>query len=171
MRERPQIFRRTEGAINKRLEKIERELQQNSQKMGDMDMDGDMMDDPLLHRLQHERERLYEQRNKLSRILGANPSYIEERDLDEAGGINRGHQARIRAQYPDGEKEELKVTLGSDLDSDFLGNQGVISDSTPLGRAIKGKREGDIVEYQAPGGKGLAKILKVLKSPFIGEEE
>ena len=38
---------------------------------------------------------------------------------------------------------------------------GLISFSSPLARAIIGKREGDEVEFQAPGGKKEYEIEKV----------
>ena len=75
-------------------------------------------------------------------------------------------------------KDDGKVIFGTtvqllDIDSDevvtyrIVGDDeadiklGLISYSSPLARAIIGKREGDEIDFQAPGGKKEYEIEKV----------
>ena len=70
MKERQKIFEATQIAIKERLEKTEDQLQGNTFNMRNLDMDGDMMDDPLLHRLMAERIRLEDEISELKGYLG-----------------------------------------------------------------------------------------------------
>ncbi len=56
---------------------------------------------------------------------------------------------------------EEKVTYRIVGDDEASIKLGLISYSSPLARAIIGKREGDEVEFQAPGGKKEFEIEKV----------
>jgi transcription elongation factor GreA len=58
------------------------------------------------------------------------------------------------------EKEiEVKYQLVGNLEANL--EQGKISISSPIGRALLGKHEGDEVEVDAPAGKRMYEILKV----------
>ncbi len=61
--------------------------------------------------------------------------------------------------YDDGQDAEVTYQLVGNLEADL--EQGKISISSPIGRALLGKSEGDEVEVDAPGGKKLYEILKV----------
>ncbi|MBU0547021.1 MAG: transcription elongation factor GreA [Patescibacteria group bacterium] len=57
------------------------------------------------------------------------------------------------------EKEEIIFQIIGNTESDPL--NGKISLSAPLGKALLGKREGDIVNVESPGGIIKYKILKI----------
>jgi len=54
---------------------------------------------------------------------------------------------------------EVVYQLVGNLEADL--DKGRISISSPIGRALVGKQEGDEVEVNAPGGKRIYEILKV----------
>ncbi len=55
--------------------------------------------------------------------------------------------------------EEVKYTLMGSTDSDPL--NGIISNSSPLGAAILGKKVGSVVEVETPAGLASYKIVKI----------
>jgi len=100
-------------------------------------------------------------------------SFIEGRIKDIEGKLSHAQIIDITQINDDG-----KVIFGTtvqllDIESDetvtyrIVGDDeadiklGLISFSSPLARAIIGKREGDEVEFQAPGGKKEYEIEKV----------
>jgi transcription elongation factor GreA len=56
-------------------------------------------------------------------------------------------------------KEELKYMLVSEAEADFLENK--ISVTSPVGKALLGKMETDVVEIQVPAGRLLYKVLQI----------
>ncbi len=63
--------------------------------------------------------------------------------------------------YDNKYKEELSYQVVSSNNADP--SKGKISDESPLGRALKGKKVGDSVEVEAPGGMMSFKILEITK--------
>jgi len=61
--------------------------------------------------------------------------------------------------YEDENESEVTYQLVGNLEADL--ENGKISISSPIGRALLGKEEGEEVEVNAPGGKKLYEILKV----------
>ncbi len=61
--------------------------------------------------------------------------------------------------YDDGNESEVTYQLVGNLEADL--EHGKISISSPIGRALLGKEEGEEVEVNAPGGKKLYEILNV----------
>ena len=55
--------------------------------------------------------------------------------------------------------EELEYMLVSEVEADFLENK--ISVTSPVGKALLGKMENDVVEIQVPAGRLLYKILQI----------
>lgn len=55
--------------------------------------------------------------------------------------------------------EEIKYTLLSELEADY--EQGKISVTSPVGKALLGHKENDIVEVRIPAGTLKYKILKI----------
>lgn len=58
-----------------------------------------------------------------------------------------------------GKKVEYKIVGSNDTDP----RNGKISDESPVGKAIMGHKEGDVVEVETPAGVMGVKILKILK--------
>jgi transcription elongation factor GreA len=57
-----------------------------------------------------------------------------------------------------GPDERMEVEISS------VGGAGAVSPDSPLGRALAGRREGDEVEVEAPGGAWRARILSVRRA-------
>ena len=55
------------------------------------------------------------------------------------------------------EKFEYKIvgTIESDPD------KGMISNESPIGKALVGKKKGDVVEIKSPNGSYTVKVLKI----------
>ncbi|MEM7196043.1 MAG: transcription elongation factor GreA [Pseudomonadota bacterium] len=64
--------------------------------------------------------------------------------------------------YDDNKDSEVTYQLVGNLEADL--DKGRISISSPIGRALIGKSEGDEVEVDAPDGKRLFEILAVTYS-------
>ncbi len=63
--------------------------------------------------------------------------------------------------YDNKYKEELSYQIVGSNSADP--SKGKISDESPLGKALKGKKVGDSVEVEAPGGIMSFKILEITK--------
>ncbi|MBQ8868340.1 MAG: transcription elongation factor GreA [Oscillospiraceae bacterium] len=63
--------------------------------------------------------------------------------------------------YDNKYKEELYYQIVGSNSADP--SKGKISDESPLGKALKGKKVGDSVEVEAPGGVMTFKILEITK--------
>ena len=55
--------------------------------------------------------------------------------------------------------KEVSYQIVGDLEADI--EQGKISLSSPIGRALIGKFEGDEMSFQAPGGEKTYEVLEV----------
>ena len=81
---------------------------------------------------------------------------IDPRSIAVAGKVVFGAIVELY----DAEKEtEVTYQLVGNLEADL--EQGKISISSPIGRALIGRGEGDEVEFKAPGGKRIYEVLKV----------
>ncbi len=58
-----------------------------------------------------------------------------------------------------GDEEEYKVVGSTEANS----REGKISDESPMGKALLGKKIGDVVTVDAPGGEFKVKILEISK--------
>jgi transcription elongation factor GreA len=75
---------------------------------------------------------------------------LKDAEVVEAGPAEEvGEGVTVTLRYPDGEEE--KFLVGS-IEERAAGTE-VISPGSPLGQALMGKRAGEIVAFQAPGGR------------------
>ena len=81
---------------------------------------------------------------------------IDPKSLASTGKVVFG--ARIEL-YDEEQDAEVSYQLVGNLEADL--EHGKISISSPIGRALLGKEEGDEVEVNAPGGKRIYEVLKV----------
>jgi len=80
---------------------------------------------------------------------------IIEKSSDHTVGLG----SNVNILYVDDDEEETYSIVGS-TEADPLENK--ISNESPLGMSIIGKKEGDIVEYTSPNGQSFQiKIVKV----------
>ena len=82
-----------------------------------------------------------------------NAKIIEKTD-DHKVGLG----SKVNILYVEDEEEETYYIVGS-TEADPLENK--ISNESPIGQAIIGKKEGDIVEIESPNGNYQIKIVKV----------
>ena len=61
--------------------------------------------------------------------------------------------------YDEEFEEEVEYRIMGEDESDPL--NGKISNTSPVGGALLGKKVGDIVKVQTPGGEAVYKILKI----------
>ena len=61
--------------------------------------------------------------------------------------------------YDNGKEEEIEYKLVTSEESDV--NQGLISTTSPIGRALMGKKEGDMATVVTPTGKRELEVLKL----------
>lgn len=81
---------------------------------------------------------------------------IDEEDLDKSVlGINS--KARIKF-VEDDDEDVITLVTTMDLDPENM----LISIESDLGKALMGKKVGDIVEVAAPGGKYTVEVLEIL---------
>lgn len=81
---------------------------------------------------------------------------IDPKSLPNSGKVVFG----VKVDLYDEEKDsEVTYQLVGNLEADL--EQGKISISSPIGKALLGKEEGDEVEVNAPGGKRIYEVLKV----------
>jgi transcription elongation factor GreA len=86
----------------------------------------------------------------------SNAEIIDVTTLGAAGRVVFG--ATVELLDEDSGKETTYQIVGED-EADI--NQGLISVTSPIARAIIGKEEGEVVEFQAPGGLKTYEILSV----------
>lgn len=81
--------------------------------------------------------------------IGRRLSELSELDLDTIPEDRVGFGSRVTVEdLDDGSTEEYVLAMGDLMDLD----SGEISMESPIGRALLGKREGDRVEINTPGG-------------------
>ena len=64
----------------------------------------------------------------------------------------------VEVQLPDSKKANSYTIVGS---TEAAPEAGLISNESPVGKALLGRRAGDVVEVQAPAGTQRVKVLKV----------
>lgn len=81
-----------------------------------------------------------------------------DRDVLSTDTVEIGLNIKL---YDNKYKEELSYQVVGSNSADP--SKGKISDESPLGKALKGKKVGDSVEVEAPGGVMSFKILEISK--------
>ena len=81
---------------------------------------------------------------------------IISKDMLNTEVVNVG--SKVVVAYEDGE-EDVQYTLMGSTDSDPI--NGIISNSSPLGAAILGKKVGSEVQVETPAGLASYKIVKI----------
>lgn len=90
--------------------------------------------------------------------LARRMSRLGEIDIEHVPENRVGFGSRVRVKdLADGEVEEFLVTLGDDLDFDG----GEISMESPIGKALLGKREGDVVGVRLPAGAREFEVVEL----------
>lgn len=96
--------------------------------------------------------------NRIQYLLSmiSTATVVDESEIDNSVlGINK----KARIKFVDDDEEEI-VTLVTTMDLDP--ENMMISIESDLGKALAGKKVGDIVEVDAPGSKYSVEILEIL---------
>jgi transcription elongation GreA/GreB family factor len=146
-----EVLPETIERAKRRLGEIEERLRENTKTMAEMGRDGDMMDDPLLHNAQEQDNSLVSQRAILRRLT----EIAKPKQPDRNSKV--GYGKRIVLDFFDGKPE--KVMFGNGIDAGF--GEDVLSDESPVGKAVLGKTPGEEVNYTVGERKLRVKVAKV----------
>lgn len=115
---------------------------------------GELLDNAELEAAKNE-QAFVEGRIKELEILLATARVVDEKNIDKET-IQIGNEVVIQEDgSPD--KEEYTIVGAAEADP----SEGKISNESPLGKALMGKRAGDKVQVDAPAGAYLVKVIKV----------
>ena len=117
---------------------------------------GDLSENSEYDEAKNEQGRVFSRIVELENIL-ANAVLISEEDIN-VDGVTPGARVLLRSLVDKSEREYYIV--GSQEANPVAGK---ISDESPLGKALIGKKEGDNVSVEAPAGSLKFKILKITK--------
>jgi transcription elongation factor GreA len=78
--------------------------------------------------------------------------------IEKTGNHSVGFGSTVTIEYVDDEEEEVYNIVGS-MEADPFENK--ISNESPIGKAIIGKKEGDIIDVESPTGSYKIKIVKL----------
>ncbi|MBI4334356.1 MAG: transcription elongation factor GreA [Chloroflexi bacterium] len=76
-------------------------------------------------------------------------------ECQKAGAVTLGCTVKVR--HPDGSQEQYTIVGKEEADP----TNGRISNESPVGKALMGKKKGETVEVPVPAGKIKLKILEV----------
>ncbi|MBR5519453.1 MAG: transcription elongation factor GreA [Clostridia bacterium] len=112
---------------------------------------GDLSENSEYDEARNEQGKTYARIAEVETIL-SNYEIVDE----EVGGTSEVHiGSSVTLDYGDGFPEELKVVGSQEADPMNM----LISDESPLGRALLGKRLNDTVTYETPSGTISCKII------------
>ena len=115
---------------------------------------GDLSENSEYDEARNEQAKVEARIKELESLL-ENAEIIDEANMD-AGVISLGSTAKV---YDVEWDEEISYEIVGSNAADALNHR--ISDQSPIGRALMGKRAGDNVEVQAPNGTLHFKVLHV----------
>ncbi len=115
---------------------------------------GELLDNAELEAAKNE-QAFVEGRIKELEILLATARVVDEKDVDKEV-IQVGNRVTLQEEGSR-EKEEYEIVGAAEADPKV----GKISNESPVGKALLGKRVGDKVQVEAPGGSYTIKVLKV----------
>lgn len=117
---------------------------------------GDLSENAEYDEAKSEQGKMESRINELENLI-RNAVIVDDNNEDE-GVVGRSSIVKIK-NLENG--QELDYRLVGFTQSDPLA--GKISDESPVGKALMGKRVGDIVEVEAPKGKISFEVLEVAK--------
>ncbi len=87
-----------------------------------------------------------------------NVEVIEDNDAKKTSGIGFGSTVTVVGE----DDKEYEYMIVGAAEANFLENK--ISNESPVGAALIGKKTGDVVTFDTPGGKRTLKIKKVTRN-------
>lgn len=117
---------------------------------------GDLSENSEYDEAKNEQGRLYSRIAEIETILANCVVISEEMEAKEQGVVRLG--SRLVVMDMDIKEKEFYQIVGSQ-EADPMG--GRISEESPFGKALLGKREGDEVQVEAPAGSIRYQILEI----------
>src|SRR6266498_5731176 len=114
---------------------------------------GDLRENAEYHAAK-ERQRLVESRISM---LKKRVSEIALLNIDRIPTDRAGFGSRVHVIESTGEKMVFQLVMPEDADA----TKGLISTTSPIGRAFLNREEGDTVKVATPGGPGQFEIVKL----------
>lgn len=117
---------------------------------------GDLSENSEYDEAKNEQAKLYGRISEIENILTNAVVFDETADEEMAGVVGLGCTVKVRDLEFD--ETDVYVIVGSQEANPM---EARISDDSPFGKAMLGKRVGDCVEYEAPSGTVRFEILAV----------
>ena len=114
---------------------------------------GDLSENFEYHAAKNE-QGLLERRIKILRARLDNSRIIDEAEAAASGRVSIGSLVEIEDEGGD----RIQVEISS------AGGAGAVSPDSPLGVALVGAREGDVVEVEAPRGAWRARVVSIARA-------
>lgn len=118
---------------------------------------GDLSENAEYDEAKNEQAQLEERISKLENIL-RKAQIIEEHEIDKTL-VTIGTTVKIKIKFPDGETEENTYTIVGSTEAEP--DKGRISNESPIGKALMGKKAKSKLEVQVPDGLASIKILSL----------
>ena len=139
-----------------RLEELKKELEylqtvrekEVSEQIKEARSFGDLSENSEYDEAKTEQGKLY---SKIAEIKNLIENAVILENVPTGSAISMGSRVTVRE-----EEEETYEIVGSQEANPILGR---ISDESPLGRSLMGKKKGDRIEFEAPGGVIYYEIL------------
>lgn len=141
--ERIKAFAVTISDARRKLSEVDDALASNTKAMSQLDLDGDMMDDPLLHQAQYQRGHFEGTKAELQEFI-SRAELLSRSDIDGGDGVTYGHRVTLSS-----DRGDEQLTLGRIWDVRYMSRENsekyrVVSGASPMGRALLGKRRGEV---------------------------
>lgn len=171
------IFPRTRKEIEKRLLELLERLELNTTELQFIgaDQDGDVMDDTNFRNLRAQRELMQSEQVYLNWLVGS--AIYNKSDLNRPTNVLIGSKVKLQVVYPDGEKEEISITIVGPKEAKYLpqyirGDEKdlIMSAESPIAKAALGGKIDQQFEFNAPGGKGTIQIKDIQVSDYLNSE-
>ncbi|MCI6908063.1 MAG: transcription elongation factor GreA [Clostridiales bacterium] len=117
---------------------------------------GDLSENSEYDEAKNEQGKLYSRIAEIEEILQNYVLISEEADSTDAVG----HASKVRVLDLEENEEDTYTLVGSQEANPAM---GLVSDESPFGRALMGKKVGEIAVVEAPEGKFQYKILEIIK--------
>ncbi|MDY3072643.1 MAG: transcription elongation factor GreA [Eubacteriales bacterium] len=117
---------------------------------------GDLSENSEYDEAKNEQGKLYSRIAEIEEILQNYVLISEEADSTDAVG----HASKVRVLDIEENEEDTYTLVGSQEANPAM---GLVSDESPFGRALMGKKVGEIAVVEAPEGKFQYKILEIIK--------
>lgn len=174
MKETFRMFSHTREVIEQRAKDIEAKMKGIASNLRQFGRDGDKIDDPRMFELLEQQQLLRRDLDQLRLYLNPESETVDAKGLEDKLRISVGHQVRLKTTYEDGFEQELTITIGTKIDSQFLwqnreffrDNHLLISENAPLARSLLNAEEGQTVSFRTADVVGKAEVLKIEISPL-----